>query len=125
MVLIEYPEPYAIIGLPPECDVPVWANQGRFHSVTRTDQELSIICSECYLPAEFSDHPSWYLIGCEGPISFDSVGIIAKLTTVLAESGLSTLTVATYHTDYLLTRDSDAACKSLQNAGYEVIRANS
>ena len=114
-----------MVGLPPECDVPDWAKQGRFFSVTQTEHELSIICAECYLPSELLDQPSWYLLGCKGPISFDSVGLIAKLTAILADSGLSTLTVATYHTDYLLTRDPDAARKALQNVGYEIIRANS
>jgi len=124
MVLIEYSEPYAIVALPPECDVPAWAHQGRFSSVTRTEQELSIICPERYLPSELMKEPSWYLIGCEGPLSFESVGILANLTAVLAEAGLSIIAVATYKTDYLLTRDSNAACIALQDAGYEVIRSS-
>lgn len=121
MVLIEYSEPYVVVSLPPASEIPAWAINTQFMSVTRTSEELSVICQERYLPPEQTAESGWYLIGCQGPLSFSAVGIMAKITAVLAGAGLSVLTIATYNTDYVLTRNPNAAHNALRSAGYEVI----
>ena len=125
MVLIEYPERHAILRLPPASTIPAWAEQGAFMSVTRTPHELSVICQESSIPPEQTAERGWALMGCQGPLDFSAVGILAELTGILAEANLSVLAVATHDTDYILTRDPDTACTVLENAGHEVIRANS
>ena len=124
MTLIEYPEPYAVVSLLPTNEVPGWANYGRFTSITRAPDELSVICQERYIPPEQPAESGWYLIGCQGPLSFSAVGILAKITAVLADAGIPILTVVTYNTDYILTRNPNVARDTLQKAGYEVIRAS-
>ncbi len=125
MVLIEYPDPYAILRLPATGKIPAWAEQGAFRSITRTPHELSVICQESSIPPGQAAERGWVLMSCHGPLDFSAVGILAELTGILAEANLSILAVATHDTDYILTRDPDTACTALENAGHEVIRANS
>ncbi|MCY4172306.1 MAG: ACT domain-containing protein [Bacteroidetes bacterium] len=125
MVVIEYPEPYAIVKLDPSSQIPQWVDESHFTSVTRTPEELSIICLESRVPSMHKGETGWYLIRCEGPLSFDTTGILANLSQILNLEGLSILAVATYNTDYILTRSPEVARNALQKAGYEVIRANS
>lgn len=121
MVLIEYPDSYAVIRLSPEEEVPVWATHGRFTSITRTSGELSVICPEHSVPLTQPAERGWYLFGCDGPFSFDAVGILAELAAVLSNANIPLLAVATYDTDYILTRDRTATRVALQNAGHEIV----
>ena len=121
MVLIEYPEPYAVIRLSPEDEMPFWATRGRFTSITRAPGELSVICPEHSVPPTQHAERGWYLLDCGGPFSFDTVGILAELTAVLSKANIPLLAVATYDTDFILTRDQTAARVALQNAGHEVV----
>ncbi|MXW84307.1 MAG: ACT domain-containing protein [Rhodothermaceae bacterium] len=121
MVLIEYPETYAVIRLSPEDEMPFWATRGRFTSITRAPGELSVICPEHSVPPTQHAERGWYLLGCDGPFSFDTVGILAELTAVLSKANIPLLAVATYDTDFILTRDQTAARVALQNAGHEVV----
>ncbi len=121
MVLTEYPEAYVVIRLSPEDEVPSWATRGRFTSITRTPEELSVICPEHSIPTTQSAERGWYLLGCDGPFSFDTVGILAELTAVLSKANISLLAIATYDTDYILTRDQTAARAALKNAGHEIV----
>ena len=125
MVLIEYPEPFAVLRFPPASKIPEWAERGPFTSITRTPQELSVICRESQISPEQDAERGWYLIGCQGPLDFSSVGILAELAGTLADADLSILTIATYDTDYFLTRDPNRARNALREAGHEVIRASS
>ncbi|MCY3613576.1 MAG: ACT domain-containing protein [Bacteroidetes bacterium] len=121
MVLIEYPEPYAVVRLSPEDEMPFWATRGRFTSITRAPGELSVICPEHSVPPTQHAERGWYLLGCDGPFSFETVGILAELTAVLSKANIPLLAVATYDTDFILTRDQTAARVALQNAGHEVV----
>lgn len=125
MVLIEYLEPFAVLRFPPTSKIPVWAKRGPFTSITRTPHELSVICQESQIPPEQAAERGWYLMGCQGPMEFSAVGIMAELAGTLAGADLSILTVATYDTDYLLTRNPKRAQAALRKAGHEVIRASS
>ena len=125
MVLIEYPESYAIVRLSPEDEVPVWATHGRLTSITRTPEELSVICPEHSVPSIQCAERGWYLFGCKGPFSFDTVGVLSELTTILSDANIPTLAVATYDTDYILMRNQAAARRAFQKAGHEIIFVNS
>lgn len=125
MVLIEYPEPYAVVSLSPEDEMPFWATHGRFTSITRTLGELSVICPEHSVPPTQHAERGWYLLGCDGSFSFDTVGILAELTAVLSNANIPVLAVATFDTDYILTRNQTAARIALQNAGHTVVSKGS
>ena len=125
MVLTEFPEPYAVVRLSPNDEMPLWATRGRFTSVTRAPGELSVICPEHSVPSTQHAERGWYLLGCDGPFSFDTVGILDELTAVLSRANIPLLAVATYNTDYILTRNQTAARLALQNAGHKVVSKGS
>lgn len=125
MILVEYPESYSILRFAPASQVPEWVRPGRFTSVTRTPEELSVICLESCVPRSQSAEHGWTLMGCRGPLGFSEVGILAKLTAHLANAKIPILAVSTHDTDYILTRNPDEARSELKKAGYEVIRASS
>ena len=125
MVLIEYPEPYAVVRLSPEDEIPLWATRGRFNTITRAPGELSVICAEDSVPSTQHAERGWYLLGCDGPFSFTTVGILDELTSVLSNANIPLLAVATYDTDYILTRNQAAARTALQNAGHKVVSKGS
>jgi hypothetical protein len=64
------------------------------------------------------------LLRVQGPFAFDVVGVMAALTTTLADAGVVLLAVATYQTDYLLVKaeQTEAAMRALSNAGHQVTR---
>jgi hypothetical protein len=126
--LVSLPGRYAVCLLPPTAPVPPWASGGDFCSITRTQDELSIICAEDALPADLPEEiqvaRNWVLLRVQGPFTFDVVGVMAALTTALADAGVVLLAVATYQTDYLLVKaeQTEAAMRALSNAGHQVTR---
>ena len=118
---------YAACMLPSLASIPSWAmSGGDFWSITRTSDELSIICAQVHLPVE--DHPDvvvtqdWMLLRIEGPFAFDVTGVLAALSDVLAREGVVLLAVATYQTDYLLVKAEqiERAIAALKKAGHHV-----
>jgi hypothetical protein len=114
---------YAVCRLDPDQDVPAWAWTGQLASVTRTDAELSIVCAEDAVPATVQRaERGWRALRVTGPLDFNAVGVMARLTAPLAEAGISILALATFDTDYLLIRqpDLERAIAALRLAGHHV-----
>ena len=83
--------------------------QSGFCSVTRTHDELSIICAQDAVPSDVRAERDRRLLGVDGPLDFSLVGILAQLSTTLADAGISIVAVSTFDTDYLLVREQDVA----------------
>lgn len=105
-------------------EVPPWAYQGEFVSVTKTSEELSIVCSEAVIPDEALCERGWRALKIEGILDFSLVGILALVSAVLANAGVSIFAISTYNTDYILVRDNDldAAIQALAGAGYTILK---
>ena len=107
--------------------IPSWALQGKFVSVTRTEEELSIICESRKLPpgkrASVKYEADWRPIKVQGPIGFEMVGVIAGISQTLTARGITLFAVSTYDTDYILVkRDKfDDAVESLVTEGYPFV----
>jgi uncharacterized protein len=121
------PGNYAVCLLPPASLIPPWANSGGFCSITRTADELSIICPQDSLPGEIDAVAvkvarDWVLLRVEGPFDFDVSGVLATLSAPLAAAGVVLLVVATYQTDYLLVKaeQRERAMQALSQAGHRV-----
>ena len=101
--------------------VPPWAiaDMG-FVSITRTDDELTIICSEEQSPD--STEVRWRCLKVHGPFPFNAIGVLSELTRVLAEAGISLLAVSTHSTDYLFVHVKDLAdaVRALRRHGHTV-----
>ena len=112
---------YAVCQLDAVAEVPGWVS-GAVTSVTRTPAELSIICSEECVPRDVRSESGWRCLRVVGPLEFSMVGVIASLTGVLADAGVSVFVVSTFDTDCLLVKQAhlDTAVKSLTSAGHSV-----
>jgi len=116
------PGSFAICQLAPGAGLPAWALEGPFCSVTRTPDELSIVCAESAVPAEAVADRGWRLLSVRGRMDLTLVGVLAGLSGTLARAGVSVFALSTYDTDHLLVRagDLDAATRALAGAGYGV-----
>src|SRR5579872_3148666 len=122
MELSLLPNSFSICRLPASADIPLWPMQGSFFSVTRTAEELSIVCEERYVRREepaMKVEDGWRCLKLRGPIPFEMTGVIASLTKPLAENNLSVFVVSTFDTDYLLVRSTTIvkAIDTLRKAG--------
>ena len=112
---------YAVCQLDAVAEVPGWVS-GAVTSVTRTPAELSIICSEECVPSDVRSESGWRCLRVVGPLEFSMAGVIASLTGVLADAGVSVFVVSTFDTDCLLVKQAhlEMAVKSLTSAGPSV-----
>ena len=118
------PAALAVCRLDRAAAVPAWAAGGPFVSVTRTADELSVICPEEAVPAGIVASAGWRCLKLEGPFEFSVTGLVASFARLLADAGVSLMVVCTYDTDYLLVRDSDLdrAIGCLEKGGYGIRR---
>lgn len=99
------PEQLAICRLEANADIPDWALYAQqLTSITRTRDELSIICPEDNAPEGISVEKGWNAFKVEGPLGFSLTGILASLAAPLAEANISIFAVSTFDTDYILVK---------------------
>jgi hypothetical protein len=116
------PDRLAVCRLAPKAAMPSWV-RGSFLSMTRTREELSIVCDDDAVPADVKAERDWRALHVVGPIPFETTGVAAALVTPLATAGISVFLVATFDTDYLLVKN-DAFARAvdvLRGAGHEVV----
>jgi hypothetical protein len=110
---------FAVCRLEAGEPVPQWV-RGSFTSVTRTADELSIVCDEAAVPGSARAERGWRALKVQGPIPFDTTGVAAALVGPLAEARISVFLLATFDTDYLLLKDEvfERATGILRAAGH-------
>jgi uncharacterized protein len=94
----------AICRLPPTSPFPEWIGDKDFVSVTRTPDELSIVCYEAQVPSEVKAERDWRMLGIKGPLDFSMTGVLASLVRPLSDAGIAVFAISTYDTDYLLVK---------------------
>lgn len=105
IVLSALAQRFAICRLPKDVEIPGWAtDSSAFNSVTRTSEEISIVCDEASVPADVKAVKGWRAFMVQGPLDLSMTGVIASLTSPLAAVGISVFTLSTYDTDYLLVK---------------------
>ena len=117
------PGPFAICRLPADAPMPEWAWGGLFASVTRTADELSIVCLADNLPPDVKSKHHWMCLKLEGPFAFSEVGILASFIDPLVKKGVPIFAVSTYDTDYVLVSEEYAGIVqgALRDAGHELL----
>ena len=116
MELTSLPEPLAICRLAPTERVPSWALElhESFSSITRTREELSIVCPEEAVPPDVEAETGWRALVVPGPLPFEQTGVLAGIAAPLAAAGISIFAISTYDTDYVLVRELERALDVLQ-----------
>jgi len=115
---------FAICRLNNNESVPQWAKESNFFSITKTPDELSIVCSQDSVPSEILCEKDWIALKVEGPLDFSLIGILSSITTILADKKISVFAISTYDTDYILVKDKevDKALDALSAERYEIIK---
>jgi hypothetical protein len=117
------PGAYAIVRMDPEATVPEWATRGVFSSVTRTADELSIVCPADNLPANLSSECHWICFKLEGPFPFSQTGVLLSFIEPLSNNGVPIFAISTYDTDYVLVQEQfmGGAQQALGTASHALI----
>jgi hypothetical protein len=120
--LMVWPKTVALVRLPTDAALPSWATVGKFVSVTRTSDELSVVCDEEQIPEGVRAEKGWRILQVKGPFELTEIGILAALATSLADAKVSLFAISTFDTDYLLVSEKQlaAAIAALSGAGHRV-----
>jgi hypothetical protein len=96
--------------------------RGSFLSMTRTNDELSIVSPSTDVPSGSQVEDGWRCLRVEGPLAFEMTGVLAELSTPLAKAEVPIFVVSTYDTDYLLVKAAnlERACARLKDEGHVV-----
>lgn len=96
-----------------------------FCFVSKTDEEISLVCNTKFIPENaIQCDKGWKGFRIEGVLDFSLIGILSKISTLLAENKIGIFVVSTYNTDYILTKEEnfDKSIKVLEGNGY-IIKA--
>ena len=124
--LTALPGSFAIVRLAADAPLPSWASAGDFFSVTRTSDELSVVCPATQVPSSLTAETGWRALKVQGPFATSEIGVLAALAAALAHAKVSLFAISTFDTDYLLVSDKslDAAIVALRAAGHSVVDDN-
>lgn len=106
MTLVRVPGRFAVARLAPDAPIPPWVT-GALTSITRTPDELSIVCDDDAVPSGVYAQRDFACLRVLGTIDFGVVGVLAALTRALADAAVSVFAVSSFDTDYLLVRTGD------------------
>jgi hypothetical protein len=114
--------PYVVVRLAPDEAVPSWATKGEFTSISRSSDELSIVCLAENLPHDIDAKLHWICLKLEGPFAFSLTGVLLSFIEPLSSKGIPIFAVSTYDTNYMLIQEEwiGAALNALSHAGHEL-----
>jgi hypothetical protein len=118
-------ERLAVCRAPAGAPIPAWAVQDELFSVTRTRDELSIVCREDHAAShrnELTVEQGWIALRLHGPFPFSLTGVLASFIGPLADARIPIFAISTFDTDYVLIKGEslEQALKVLRAAGHEV-----
>ena len=119
------PERFAISRLAADAAIPTWATEGPFFSVTRTGDELSVVCELARVPVGIPSQPGWRVFKVHGPFVLTEIGVLSALAGPLADARVSLFAISTFDTDYLLVASEtlSTAIVALERAGHKIHRS--
>jgi len=100
---------YAVGRLEPMSPIPVWADGEGFVSISRSDDELSIVCRAERIPSDVKQDTGWTCYKFIGPFAFDETGIVANVIGPLSDAGIGIFVVSTFDGDHMLIKETDVA----------------
>lgn len=97
--------------------------ENEFCFLGKTDEEISLVCTTECVPANVRERDDgWKAFRIQGVLDFSLIGILSKISTVLADNKIGIFAISTYNTDYILTKAENytKALEALKEAGYSV-----
>ena len=122
LTFVVLPDQFAVCRLDPVSPIPAWASAGTFTSITRTPDELSIVCPQSAVPDAERCERAWRGLRIQGTLDFSLIGVVATFSRTLSEAGIGVLVLSTFDTDYVLVKEIDLvkAVAALRAAGHAV-----
>jgi hypothetical protein len=114
---------FTIHRLAPDGEIPENIFQCAFYSISRTDQELSIVCPSSLAVKAENSEAGWSCLKVHGPLDFSLTGILADISGFLARAGIGIFVISTFDTDYILVKSEhlEEAKKALLRADHRFI----
>lgn len=100
-------ETFAICRLDKDAPIPNWALMGNLFSITRSKDELSIVCPQINVPKDILCNKGWCCLKVKGPLDLTLTGIISSIAETLDKEGISIFLISTYDTDYIMVQEKD------------------
>ena len=88
-----------------------------------TDEEKSLVCPVSLVPNDTIEREDgWRAFRIEGVLDFSLIGILSKISSLLAANKIGIFAISTFNTDYILTKKEnfDKAIDVLKAEGYLV-----
>jgi hypothetical protein len=119
----QLPGSFVICRLPSDALAPQVPVGASFTSITRTEDELSVVCPANQAPGNATCEVPWICFKLEGPFPFSQTGVLASFIHPLAEHGVPIFAISTFDTDYVLVKEehAEAALHTLRNAGHGMV----
>ena len=110
---------YTIHRFPPNHKIPDQVYESEFYSISKSEEELSVVCSSSIQLNSDKSEVGWSCIKVIGPLDFSLTGILAEISAVLAKSEISIFAISTFDTDYILVKSEKLpfAKKALLESG--------
>jgi L-amino acid N-acyltransferase YncA len=124
LTLVPLEGTYAVCRLDADAPLPAWVAGGPFVSITRTADDLSLVCCEEAVPEGVWCERGWRCLRVAGTLEFSLVGVLTSLLDPLTAAGVSVFVLSTFDTDFLLVKQPDfqRAEEVLRRAGHAVFR---
>ena len=121
LVISVLSETFTIHKLSPDASLPEEILKSNYYSVSKTENELSLVCSEVIEVQSLQSSKGWKCIKVKGPLDFNLTGILAGISDILAQANISIFAISTFDTDYILVRTHNlsSAKTKLMQAGYK------
>ena len=115
---------YGICSLPATAPIPDWALNEAMLSITRTKDELTIVCRHDLIPPQCMSDLNWRCFRIDGTFDLYQTGVISSISSTLAEAGISIYVISTYDTDYFLVQEDklEQTISVLSNSGHSITK---
>ena len=123
LVLSVISENFTIHKLSPDASTPEEILKSNYYSISKTENELSLVCSEVIEVQSLQSSKGWKCIKVAGPLDFNLTGILAGISDILAKRNISIFAISTFDINYILVRQR-TCLQPEQTSGKLVINSN-
>lgn len=99
-------------------------SESEYFFIGRTDEENSLVCMTENVPDNATERDDgWKAVRIQGVLDFSLIGILSKISALLADNEIGIFVVSTYNTDYMFVKEENyrRALDVLSDAGYEIV----
>ncbi len=110
-------ETFAVCRLPDRESLP----HGPFCFSAETDEEISLVCPQKTVPENaIACDKGWRGFRIKGVLDFSLIGILARISAILAEASIGIFVISTYNTDYVFVKEENVpeTDRLLRDHGY-------